>query len=159
MGFLYISVNERGELRRITSASTPEDLARKAFEEDEEGAIHDQGRVAHVLQQLREYFEGARREFQLGIDWTGLTPFQQRVLQVTRHIPFGHTLTYKEVALQAGSPRAARAAGQALARNPVAIVVPCHRVVAHDGSLCGFSAEGGIATKRWLLTHESNRAP
>jgi methylated-DNA-[protein]-cysteine S-methyltransferase len=88
------------------------------------------------------------------LDMQLLTPFYQRVYEITRKIPPGVTVTYGEIAIRLNSPGAARAVGQALGRNPFAIVVPCHRVLAANGKLGGFSAHGGTATKRRLLAIE-----
>src|SRR6201999_1110622 len=85
--------------------------------------------------------------------------FHQRVYALARRIPSGATLTYGEVATRIGSPGAARAVGQALGRNPFAIVVPCHRVLAAGGKLGGFTADGGVSTKLKMLTLEGARAP
>ncbi len=90
----------------------------------------------------------------IDLDMGGLPEFHRRVYAVTRAIPPGRTLTYGEVATRLGEPGAARAVGQALGRNPIAIVVPCHRVVAAGGRLGGFSANGGAATKRRILAIE-----
>jgi len=90
----------------------------------------------------------------VNLDMRLVSPFYQRVYEVTRKIPPGVTVTYGDIAIRIGSPGAARAVGQALGRNPFAIVVPCHRVVAANGNMCGFSAHGGTATKLRLLTIE-----
>jgi methylated-DNA-[protein]-cysteine S-methyltransferase len=105
-----------------------------------------------VRRQLDEYFEGARRRFDLRIDWRLAGPFQRKVLRRTAAIPYGGYLTYAEVAAEAGSPRGARAAGNALAGNPVPVVVPCHRVLASGGGLGGYG--GGIEMKKRLLRLE-----
>lgn len=88
-----------------------------------------------------------------------LTAFQQRVVEIVRGIPRGETKTYGEVARLAGSPGAARAVGQVMATNPVPIIIPCHRVVSSSGGLGGFSAAGGVQTKRWMLDREAEMAP
>jgi methylated-DNA-[protein]-cysteine S-methyltransferase len=101
--------------------------------------------------QLEEYFAGTRRDFDLDLDPVG-TDFQLRAWQVLQAIPYGRTLSYGEQAAELGDPRAARAVGAANGRNPLSIVVPCHRVVAASGALTGFA--GGLDTKAWLLNHE-----
>jgi methylated-DNA-[protein]-cysteine S-methyltransferase len=93
------------------------------------------------------------------VDLTGVPAFHQRVYEVARSIPPGRTLTYGEVAARLGMPGAAQAVGQALGRNPVPIVVPCHRVLAAGGAMGGFSAPGGIETKRRMLVIEGATAP
>ena len=112
------------------------------------------GAVASVMAQLREYFAGQRTVFDLAVDLSGLTPFQQEVLAVTRQIPAGQTWTYQRVAQEMGGPKSSRPVGQALARNPIPIVIPCHRVIASDGSIGGYSGGSGLKAKRWLLRHE-----
>jgi methylated-DNA-[protein]-cysteine S-methyltransferase len=99
-----------------------------------------------------EYFSGRRREFGVPLDPAG-TDFQQRVWQALLQIPMGRLGTYGEIARQLGQPAAARAVGAAVGRNPIAIIVPCHRVVGSDGSLTGYAA--GLPRKRALLLHEA----
>lgn len=105
-----------------------------------------------VRRQLDEYFEGERRRFELALDWQLTAGFVRAVLERTAAIPFGETRTYGEVAAEAGSPRAFRAAGRALGANPIPIVVPCHRVLRSGGALGGYG--GGLDVKRELLTLE-----
>jgi methylated-DNA-[protein]-cysteine S-methyltransferase len=98
---------------------------------------------------------GAKRDLrELALDMEGLPAFNRRVYELARTIPPGTTMTYGEVARRLGSPGMARAVGQALGRNPFPIVVPCHRVLAADGRMGGFSAPGGVATKRKMLEIE-----
>ena len=104
--------------------------------------------------QVNAYFSGTLKQFDLPLDCSGMTAFQLKAHQVTAQIPYGEVITYGELALMAGSPRGARAAGSAMARNPFMLVVPCHRVVASDGSMHGYSAEGEIRTKQRLLEFE-----
>lgn len=104
--------------------------------------------------QLSAYFAGKLQTFDLPLDLAG-TPFQLRVWQALRDIPFGETRSYGAVAQALGKPGAARAVGGANHENPVAIVVPCHRVIGSSGALVGYA--GGMAWKRWLLEHEQIR--
>lgn len=106
----------------------------------------------HVVRQLREYFAGERRTFDLELAPAG-TPFQLRAWQALRRIPFGTTRSYAQQAAAIGSPKAVRAVGGANGKNPLPIVVPCHRVIGKDGSLTGFG--GGLSCKQWLLDHEA----
>ena len=101
--------------------------------------------------ELAEYFEGTRRSFDVALDPDG-TPFQRSAWQVLRTIPYGATMSYGEQAAALGDPNRARAVGAANGRNPISIIVPCHRVVASSGALTGFA--GGLDTKQWLLAHE-----
>jgi methylated-DNA-[protein]-cysteine S-methyltransferase len=157
-------------LGRLLIAATPVGVVRVGFESESEERFLDEiaRRVsARVLRaprlvddarrQLAEYFDGRRREFELELDWRLAAGFRRRVLSATAQIPFGQTRSYRDVATSAGSPRAVRAAGSALANNPLPIVVPCHRVLRSDGSLGGF--RGGIAAKRALLGYEQALLP
>lgn len=101
--------------------------------------------------QLGEYFAGTRREFQIPLRLLG-TPFQQRVWAELAKIPFGETISYVELARRIDQPTASRAVGNANGRNPVSIVIPCHRVVGASGKLTGYA--GGIDKKQWLLNWE-----
>ncbi|HMG03068.1 MAG TPA: methylated-DNA--[protein]-cysteine S-methyltransferase [Edaphobacter sp.] len=102
-------------------------------------------------QQLNEYFAGKRKTFKLPLDMRG-TPFQKNVWEALLAIPSGETKTYGELAKQLGAPLASRAVGAAIGRNPISIVVPCHRVIGSSGKLTGFA--GGLDTKACLLGHE-----
>lgn len=109
-----------------------------------------------VRDQLGEYFAGVRVRFEVELDLDG-TDFQRRVWAALLAIPYGRTATYRELAAQIGQPTASRAVGTANARNPVSIIVPCHRVVAADGTLGGYA--WGAARKAWLLGLESGQPP
>ena len=102
--------------------------------------------------QLDEYFRGQRTTFELPLDPPG-TPFQRAAWEILRTIPFGHTMTYGEQARRLGGANKARAVGAANGRNPLSLIVPCHRVIGADGSLTGFAA--GVERKAWLLRHEA----
>jgi methylated-DNA-[protein]-cysteine S-methyltransferase len=106
---------------------------------------------AAVVEQLAEYFAGDRRMFELPLRLDG-TPFQQRVWRELVRIPYGRTITYAELARRAGNPAASRAVGNANGRNPISIIVPCHRVIGADGQLTGYA--GGVDMKRRLLEWE-----
>jgi methylated-DNA-[protein]-cysteine S-methyltransferase len=106
--------------------------------------------------ELAEYFDGARRRFQAPIDWQDIQGFRRRVLEATAAIPYGAWESYKAVATEAGSPAAARAAGNALGSNPLPIVIPCHRVRHVGGGLGGYT--GGLERKELLLALESGAA-
>jgi O-6-methylguanine DNA methyltransferase len=108
-------------------------------------------RLDQLREELAEYFEGGRTDFALPLVYPG-SPFQLRVWNALRAIPFGGTISYGELARRIGDPKAMRAVGAANGRNPIPIIVPCHRVIGADGSLTGFG--GGLERKRWLLAHE-----
>lgn len=108
-----------------------------------------------ACEQLREYFAGDRKDFDLPLRLHG-TVFQLRVLDELRQIPYGETTTYADIAERIGSPKAVRAVGAANARNPIPIIVPCHRVIGSNGNLTGFG--GGLDTKEALLRLEAERS-
>jgi len=111
--------------------------------------------LAAAVDQLGEYFVGDRRDFGLSLDPIG-TDFQQSAWIALRAIPYGETVSYGEQAAAMGDRRKARAVGAANGRNPISIIVPCHRVVGSNGLLTGFA--GGLDSKQWLLEHESHQA-
>jgi methylated-DNA-[protein]-cysteine S-methyltransferase len=110
--------------------------------------------LSDAIQALRAYLNGEKREIKLAVDWCAMSTFQRKVLQATRRIPAGSVATYGEIAAHIGQPKAFRAVGQALKRNPMPLVIPCHRVIAADGSMCGYGVGQGIPTKRALLRLE-----
>jgi methylated-DNA-[protein]-cysteine S-methyltransferase len=108
------------------------------------------------LKQIEEYFSGKRKEFLLKLDPQG-TIFQRRVWQQLEKIPYGEVVTYREIASIIGKPKACRAVGSANGKNPIAIIIPCHRVIGSDGSLTGYG--GGLWRKEWLIEHEKGYQP
>jgi methylated-DNA-[protein]-cysteine S-methyltransferase len=116
----------------------------------------DDAALAPFVAQLQAYFAGKLTAFELPIHLRG-TEFQRRVWASLQEIPYGETISYGELARWVGNPKASRAVGLANGRNPVAIVVPCHRVIGADGSLTGYG--GGLERKVWLLEHEGSWAP
>ena len=154
----------------LSLAATPAGLVRVGFPREgdtfaEELAAHLSPRVAELparlddaRRQLDEYFEGRRRRFELTVDLALAHGFRRLVLeQLFETVGFGQTLSYMQLAERAGSPRASRAVGSAMATNPVPIVVPCHRVLRTGGSLGGYG--GGLEVKRWLLALEGGDGP
>ena len=107
-----------------------------------------------LIERLNAYFSGKKTSFPDKLDLSSATDFQKKVWQITRSIPYGKTRSYKWVAETLGKPKATRAVGQALAKNPLPIIIPCHRVVASGSKLSGYS--GGIELKRYLLELEDN---
>ena len=116
-------------------------------------AVFSLGPFADLVERLKLYFTGSRVTFPDELDLSGATPFQRGVWESTRLIPYGETRSYLWVARQIGKPGAVRAVGQALGKNPLAIIVPCHRVIASDGGLGGFG--GGVEMKKYLLRLEN----
>lgn len=149
----------------LLAAATRRGLVRVAFPEEDTDAVLERlawrisprvieapAQLEPIRRELDEYFGGARRSFELALDWTLIGPFGRRVLRATSEIPYGGVLSYAEVAAEAGSPRGSRAAGNALGSNPIPIVIPCHRVLRTGGALGGYG--GGLDRKRYLLELE-----
>lgn len=103
---------------------------------------------------IKDYFKGRKIAFNLPLELEGFSDFQKSVYEITRLIPYGEVKTYSEVARQIGNPGAFRAVGTALARNPVPLFIPCHRVIRSDGRVGGFSSPSGTIMKTWLLQLE-----
>jgi methylated-DNA-[protein]-cysteine S-methyltransferase len=145
-------------------AATDEGIARISYDADPEAELERLARIAgpRVLRaprsvddarrQLDEYFEGRREAFELAVDLRGTAPFAERVLRELALVPYGRTTTYGALAAQVGEPQAARAVGTVMNRNPVPIVLPCHRVIGASGSLVGYA--GGLERKEQLLRLE-----
>lgn len=112
--------------------------------------------LQRAIAQLDEYFAGRRRDFELPLDCSHGTEFQRSVWQALTRIPYGHRVAYGELARALGRPRAVRALGAAVGRNPLAIILPCHRVVGADGGLTGYT--GGLVRKTFLLQLEQPQA-
>jgi len=143
IGKLLLAVDAAGCLRRIEFAGHHRRLP---------GDLRRPDRCAHVALQLREYFAGTRLGFDLDCAPAG-TEFQRSAWLALQSIPFGQTSSYEQQAGLIGRPRAVRAIGAANGKNPIPIVLPCHRVIGKNGALVGFG--GGLETKRFLLEHES----
>jgi methylated-DNA-[protein]-cysteine S-methyltransferase len=148
VGELRLIASERG-LRAILWGA--EDAARIASVDDADLVEGHTPLLDRAVTQLEEYFAGTRRDFDLPLDPQG-TPFQQSAWMVLRTIPYGRTMSYGEQARKLGDPNKARAVGAANGKNPLSIVVPCHRVIGSTGDLTGFG--GGLEAKSWLLDHE-----
>ncbi len=149
-------------------ASTPRGLVRLAYIDDGEQAVLEELsrrvsprvlRSARKLDQPRreldQYFAGARHAFEMSLDWQLIGNFGRQILSATARVPYGSVSTYKQMATEAGSPKGARAAGNALGANPLPIVLPCHRILHADGGLGGYT--GGLDRKRLLLSIESGQ--
>ena len=120
-----------------------------------EGWLRSDKRFSGVAEQLKEYFAGERRQFDLNLALRG-TEFRLAVLAALQRIPFGETRSYLEIAQEIGNPKAVRAVGAANGNNPIALIIPCHRVIGSNGSMTGFG--GGLDTKRYLLDHEARHS-
>jgi methylated-DNA-[protein]-cysteine S-methyltransferase len=149
VGDLLVAVTDRG-LCRI--AYRPDEAVDELASEFGARVLRIPARTHQVLRELDEYFEGRRREFDLDTDLSPVPAFQREVLRELVRVPFGQVTTYGALAAKVGRPRAARAIGGAMNRNPIPIVLPCHRVIGANGSLVGYG--GGLERKEQLLRLE-----
>jgi len=148
---------------KLTLVASNKGLAAVLWENDKPGRVrlgelverNDHSVLIDAERQLGEYFTGRRKNFSVPLDMRG-TPFQRSVWEALLAIPFGETRTYGELAKQLGSPQAARAVGAANGRNPISIIVPCHRVIGSSGKLTGFA--GGLEAKEQLLNIEKSNS-
>jgi methylated-DNA-[protein]-cysteine S-methyltransferase len=152
LGWIGVALTPQGFLRlSYPAAHMGRGLDAVAWSDGGEPAEGDQ-RVLRLAQELEDFFQGRPVRFSIEADLSAGTPFQRRVWGTLLEIPWGETRTYRWIAGRLRRPRAARAVGAAVGANPIPFVVPCHRVVASNGSLCGFA--GGLALKRRLLALE-----
>ncbi len=140
-------------LGRLVLVSNDTNLKEVTFSEEliEESEILPEI-MQRTVRQLGEYFEGMRFDFDLDLDPDG-TEFQKAVWQLLLKVPFGATKSYRDLALESGSVLNTRAVGTANGKNPIAIIVPCHRIIGSDGKMVGYA--GGLERKKWLLLHEA----
>lgn len=154
LGPIWVAVSEHGLVAVETSTDREtiiESVKCLGFQQ-----IHlDQDETAWAIRQISEYLHGERKDFDIAIDWSVLTPFQNKVLRATFEIPYGQVRTYGGLAKEVGNPGAARAVGRAEATNPMPLVIPCHRVIGADGGLHGYGSGEGVKTKAWLLELEN----
>lgn len=115
---------------------------------------HSKHEFSYITGLFKKYFSGVKVDFALPVVLPALPPFTKKVLENCKKIPYGKTLTYKELARKSGNARAARAVGNALRRNPLPIIIPCHRVIGCDGGLHGYMGKEGVEIKRQLLKLE-----
>ncbi len=153
IGPLWVAVSERG-LVMVEWELPKAEFARRAELRTHQAAVYDPARLTEPMRQLAAYLAGDLQEFTLPLDLSGMTAFQQLVLNLTTQIPYGQTSTYKEIAIRAGKPNAGRAVGRVEATNPIPLVIPCHRVLGSDGALHGYGGPGGVKLKAWLLQLE-----
>jgi methylated-DNA-[protein]-cysteine S-methyltransferase len=150
---MYVAATDAG-LAWVSWRQSGVDGAVERMEErfPDRSVIHDPDAMAAWRMALQEYFAGERTGFDLDVDLSVLSDFEKSVLETARTIPYGEVIPYAELARRIQKPGASRAVGNALGHNPIAIVVPCHRVVRSDGSLGGYT--GGVEYKRKLLAIE-----
>ncbi len=151
MGWVGVLASDRG-IRKLALPQASPHSAVEALGQEAMEATLAPDRLEALRQELETYFAGEGLEFQEKLDLEGAPQFFVKAWAACRSIPRGETRSYAWLAAQAGSPRAVRAAGQAMAHNPVAIIIPCHRVIGSDGGMCGYG--GGLALKERLLSLE-----
>jgi methylated-DNA-[protein]-cysteine S-methyltransferase len=159
LGELLVAVTPRGLLRISYDPSRNDAVLEQISERVSPRVLEDPARLDEVRRELDEYFEGRRRQFDLRLDWSLTKGFVQKILRATAALDYGQLATYKQMAEAAGSPRATRAAGNALGSNPIPIVVPCHRIVRTGGKVGGYGGSlgpyiGGPGIKERLLALE-----
>jgi len=153
VGALLLAATPKG-LVRVAYASQDHDLVLEGLARDVSPRIlRAPARLDGVAREIEEYFAGRRRSFDVPVDRRLSRGYRRTVLEaLSREVPYGQTVSYKELAERTGNPKASRAVGSAMATNPIPIVVPCHRVLRSGGALGGYG--GGLDTKVWLLRHE-----
>ena len=151
VGPLLLAATERG-LLRVSFDPEPEQELERIARLAGSRVLRAPASVEQAHRELDEYFDGGRHAFDLTVDLRGLTPFSERVLHELARVPFGETATYAQLAQRAGNAGAARAVGTIMNRNPVPIVLPCHRIIGANGSLVGYG--GGLERKIALLQLE-----
>jgi methylated-DNA-[protein]-cysteine S-methyltransferase len=154
VGVLGLAAGARG-LRHLSFVAGEDDFLARLLAEHGDVPVLRSAALDAVRRALDAYFAARRFDFDVAVDLSDVPAFHRRVLDATARIPAGRVATYTQIAASAGSPKASRAAGNALHNNPVAIIVPCHRVLRSDGSLGGYG--GGLPVKEWLLEHEGAR--
>ena len=152
LGPLWVAVSDEGVCEIGFGVNETEADYRHRLEARGFAPVVDAEAVAPLAAQLEEYFVGRRRRFDVPLDFAGVSPFTRSVLEATAAVPFGHLSTYRQIADRIGHPRATRAVGNALGRNPIPVIVPCHRVVRSDATPVGYT--GGLGIKQRLLSLE-----
>jgi methylated-DNA-[protein]-cysteine S-methyltransferase len=152
LGQLYVAVSDAGVCEigfgwLDDETDFEHRLAQRGF-----APLRNQARIQEIAGELNDYFSGRRNQFEVPLDFSGLTPFSRAVLDATAHVPFGETRTYQEIARAIGNPGATRAVGNALNKNPIPLVVPCHRILPTGRGIGKYA--GGVEAKHRLLTLE-----
>ena len=155
IGRVFVAASDSG-LLRVSFRHREESFVDELREHTEADVVRSPARTADIVEQLRDYFAGERRRFDVRLDLRRVSPFQRRVLLAATRVPAGEVVSYGEIARRIGEPGGSRAVGQALGHNPIPIVIPCHRVVAAGGGIGGYT--GGLAIKRKLLRLEGSLA-
>ena len=154
VGCVYIAVSDKGLCRISTDSASIEQFAQEMEEVyPNKTVIFDNEKMENIRVKIVEYFSYERRKFNIKIDLSHLTDFQKNVLETCSKLDFGETVSYGELALRSGYPKAGRAVGSAMSKNPIPIVIPCHRVIAASGKIGGYT--GGLHKKRLLRKLEN----
>jgi methylated-DNA-[protein]-cysteine S-methyltransferase len=155
IGRCAVAWSHQGIVRVQLPQASDAKAVRRLATKDDVSVTEPPPAVAKVIEQIRRHLDGDRQDFQkVPLDTSDVAAFHRRVYEAARKVSAGQTISYGELAARIGAPGAARAVGQALGKNPFAIVVPCHRVLAANGKAGGFSAHGGVGTKRRILAAE-----
>jgi methylated-DNA-[protein]-cysteine S-methyltransferase len=149
-GYFGICATENGVFRTCLPVKS-RSLCQQILTEGLSNTIFKKSLFLPLQKAITSYYEGTYKRFTWSLDNTGLTPFTQQVLQACMKVNYGRTMTYKQLARLAGRPNAARAVGAVMARNRTPLLIPCHRILSSDKSLGGFSAPGGLETKKKML--------
>jgi methylated-DNA-[protein]-cysteine S-methyltransferase len=153
VGILLLMATPKGIVRIAFETENRDDVLGEVAEHVSPRILEAPGRLDPLRRELERYFAGELRDFDVPIDWSLTGDFARRVLRRTARIPYGSVASYGDVAMDVGTPRGARAVGNALGSNPIPVVVPCHRVVRTGGAIGGYG--GGLPRKRWLLALEA----
>ena len=149
IGTVFVGVSDQGVFD-VAFGLRDEAAYRQRLAQRAPEVLNDRaGRLRSVIAEIEAYFAGTLRDFSVPVDLRGVTPFTAKVLRETQAIPYGTLVSYGELARRLGASRAARAVGGALGRNPIPVIIPCHRVVGHGGHIGGYT--GGLTRKRALL--------
>ncbi|MDH4238160.1 MAG: methylated-DNA--[protein]-cysteine S-methyltransferase [Phycisphaerae bacterium] len=155
-GYFGLAAGDKGLFRTCLPLAGPEKVESQLLQ-NLENSRYDRSLFKTVQDQITAYFEGACIDFRnIPITLDEFSPFQMSVLTACRNVGFGRTISYSGLAKKIGRPAAARAVGGALAKNPLPLIIPCHRIVRSDGKIGGFSALGGPTLKRKMLLHEKH---
>jgi len=152
VGPLFVAASDQGVCEVGFGVNETEEAFRRHLERRGFAPTANGVAIEWIARQLQEYFRGERNRFEVPLDFSGVPAFTRAVLLATAEVPYGHLATYRDIAQRVGRPGATRAVGNALGRNPIPIIVPCHRIVRSDSSLGGYA--GGIEIKQRLLAHE-----
>ncbi|MGH2582225.1 MAG: methylated-DNA--[protein]-cysteine S-methyltransferase [Anaerolineales bacterium] len=154
---IWVAVTDRGVWAAsygISAAEFKAEAARRGSVQ----CVYDPQKVRSVLKQMEQYLAGKRTRFEVKVDWRGMTDFQVVVRKAVMAVPYGKTASYGEIAAAVGKPQAPRAVGGVQASNPISFIIPCHRIIAADGSLGGYGGPAGLKIKRWLLDMEAGKS-